>query len=348
MGGYIVVSDTHFHNWTEFSKPDEEYVNSRLREQIEVMREVFELARERNAGILFAGDMFHKRQSVDTRVFNAVYDLFEENSDVYVAGIPGNHDKVTNSLKSESSIDIFNYIDYTHIAVEPEQINPNNSVCITLVPYGDEVADIKEYLKGVKVDTNKTNILVAHLGISGGLVGSGGHRLEGAFAYSDLQPDKFDYIMLGHYHRPQQLSENDKHIYVGPLTQNSFGEEGYDTGVVYLDYENNTIERIPIKSTKFVTISGDDIPEDIEEIIENSYIRFTGDRGQAKAIENMVEDLSNVRVQIEELKEVETRIDIDESTNPIDITEKYMDEYYPDATDEAIECLKEAMSNVEV
>ena len=341
------MSDTHFHNWTEFSKPDEEYANSRLAEQIQALESVFNMAQKEDAIVLFAGDLFHKRQSVDTRVFNAVFDMFEKYSDVVVHGIPGNHDKVTNSLYSDSSIDTFNHIPNTTIYTEMEQISVGD-VALTMIPYGDEVEEIKEYLNSVEVEEDKINILVAHLGVSGSLVGSGGHRLEGAFTYTDLQPDKFDYIMLGHYHRPQELQGNMNHVYVGVLTQNTFSDEGHAPGVVMIDTDKGIIERKEIASTKFITVDGANIPEDIEEVIETSYVRFRGSREQARALENVTEDLSNIRISVEELKEVETRIEIDSSTDPVTITEKYMEEYYPNSKDKAMECIREAMSNVKV
>lgn len=347
MSKFVVVSDTHFHDWTEFSKPDEEYVNSRLGEQIRAMEEVFQIARENDADIIFAGDLFHKRQSVNTRVFNPVYEVFEDNSDVTVYGIPGNHDKVSNSIHAESSIDIFNYIENTRISTEIEEIELDDTN-LFMVPYGDEVEDIKEQLKEYEPVEGKANILVAHLGVSGSVTGSGGHRLEGAFSYEDLQPDKFDYILLGHYHRPQALQGNGNHVYVGTLVQNNFGEEGHDTGVVIVDTQEETIVRRTIATTKFVTIDGNEIPEDIEQVIDNAYVRFTGNRSQAKALENVVEDMSNIRVNIETVKEVETRIDIGEDMSPTTITEKYMEEYYPDSTEKAVECVREALMNAKV
>lgn len=347
MSKFIVISDTHFHNWTEFSKPDDKYGNSRLGEQLKVLEEVFDIARDNNASIIFAGDLFHKRQSVDTRVFNAVYEAFENNRDVMVYGIPGNHDKVNNSLHSDSSLDTFQYINNTKIYTEMSHEDMGD-VTFTMIPYGDEVEEIKEYLNNVKVTKDKPNILVAHLGVSGSIAGKGGHRLEGAFTYEDLHPEKFDYILLGHYHRPQVLQENDKHVYVGTLTQNNFGEEGHETGPILVDTEKGTLERIPVESTKFVTIEGSNIPDNIEKILENSYVRFTGDRGQARALENTVDDLTNVRINIEEIMEVDTRIEIDKTTDPVVITEKYMEKYYPDATEEALECIREAMTDAKV
>lgn len=347
MSKFIVISDTHFHNWTEFAQPDDTYVNSRLGEQVKVLKKVFNTARDKEADIIFAGDLFHKRQAVDTRVFNTIYEVFENNKDIQVYGIPGNHDKVTNSLYSESSIDTFSYIDNTDIHTKLEYIELEDTT-LTMVPYGDEVEEIKDFISNQEVSEDKTNILVAHLGVSGSIVGKGGHRLEGAFTYSDLQPDKFDYILLGHYHKPQVLQQDEKHMYVGSMTQNNFGEEGQETGAVFIDTKNKSIERLPIESTKFVTVKGSDIPDNIEEILKSSYVRFTGDRGQAKALENMADDLANVRISVEEEMEVDTRLEIDETTEPTVITEKYMEQHYPKSVDKAVECIKEALTDAKV
>lgn len=87
---FIFFTDSHFHLFTNYAKPDEEYVNDRFREQIEALQKVFDLAKEHNAKVIFAGDLFHKRNSVDTRVYNKVFETFASNQDVKVYMVRGN------------------------------------------------------------------------------------------------------------------------------------------------------------------------------------------------------------------------------------------------------------------
>lgn len=57
-------------------------------------------------------------------------------------------------------------------------------------------------------------------------------------------PTYFDYIALGHLHRPQIIGENDKIRYSGSPHILSFSEINYDKKVIVLTLENNKIAKI--------------------------------------------------------------------------------------------------------
>lgn len=350
---FIFFTDFHAHIWTEFSTPDEEYINSRVKEQIEVLQQVFQLAEENQADIIFGGDLFHQRGKVDTRVLNLVFEEFRKaikrNKELNIHMIPGNHDKVTNSLNSESSIDIFQALDRVNVYIEPTELKVADNIVIDFIPYGDETEQIKEYLARERNTEEETNILVAHLGIEGSSTGKSSHRLGGAFSYGDLMPDFYDYILLGHYHKRQILGEgqNHKHIYGGSVMQYSFSDEGQNKGVHLLtineDKSKNKLEYIEIKSTMFKTVHANNIPNNMEEVLNNHYVRFQGNTKQARALENVVEDLSHVRLEVDKDYEVETRINIDTSSSPEQIVREYASEYYPNAIEESLECIREVL-----
>lgn len=192
---FIFFTDSHFHLFTNYAKPDEDYVNDRFKEQIEALQKVFDIAREEKADVIFGGDLFHKRNSVDTRVYNKVFEVLARNRDIDVYMLRGNHDSVTNSLYTSSSIEPIGYLPNVHIFSSTDTFSFTD-VNLVFEPYGDETEEIKEHIKG-SYDENKTNILVAHLGVEGSLTGKGSHRLEGAFGYQDLLPDNYDFILLG-------------------------------------------------------------------------------------------------------------------------------------------------------
>ena len=107
---FLFFTDSHFHLFTDYSKPDNEYVNDRFKEQIGALQEVFDIARKEQATIIFGGDLFHKRNAVNTIVYNEVFGVFAKNKDVGVLLLRGNHDATTNSLYTDSSVDTFNYL----------------------------------------------------------------------------------------------------------------------------------------------------------------------------------------------------------------------------------------------
>lgn len=343
MSKYIFVTDNHAHLFTEFATPDSEYVNSRFKEQIDVLQKVYDLAKEHNATVIFGGDLFHKRGAVDVRVYNHVFKLIAENSEVMTLMLRGNHDSVTNSLHTESSIDMFDTLPNVVVYSKPS-IEHLDGHSIVFIPYGDETEEMKDYLNNFKPVEGNTNILVGHFGVEGASTGMNSHRLSGAFGLGDLRPDVFEYILLGHYHRRQMLGENEKYIYGGSMMQQTFSDEGQTKGVHLISLgAKNTIEYIPIESKMFVTIHGANIPENVNELIENNYVRFIGSKDQAKALDKMQADtdLSNLRVMVEKDYKQEVRIGIDSSSSPEEVTRVYANQYFPDSVNEALECLRE-------
>ena len=337
---FIFFTDSHFHLFTNYAKPDKFYPNDRFREQIEALQKVFDIAKEEKATVIFGGDLFHKRNAVDTRVYNEVFKVFARNQDVDVLLLRGNHDATTNSVYTDSSIDTFDYLPNVSVFTSFGVAEKNN-VNIVFTAYGDETEEIKDYIKD-NVQEGKVNILVGHLGVEGSLTGKGSHRLEGAFGYQDLQPELYDFILLGHYHR-RQYFQNPNHFYGGSLMQQSFSDEQEANGVHLIDTEKMTTEFIPIKTRKFITVQGDNIPENIEELVEQGhFIRFIGTPEQAKALE-LDEVESNVQVQMKKKYTVEKRIDSEVTDDPVTIASSYADKYYPEAKDKIVECLKEVL-----
>ncbi|BDA81533.1 recombination exonuclease A [Staphylococcus phage vB_SsapH-Golestan-100] len=339
---FIFFTDSHFHLFTDFSKPDEFYRNDRFKEQMEALNSVFEIAREKEATIIFGGDLFHKRNAVDTVVYNEVFKVFARNKDVAVLLLRGNHDATTNSVYTDSSIDTFEYLPNVSVFQSFGTIEKDN-VNIVFTAYGDETEEIKEYIKENN-KLGKVNILVGHLGVEGSLTGKGSHRLEGAFGYQDLLPDKYDFILLGHYHR-RQYFQNPNHFYGGSLMQQSFSDEQEANGVHLIDTDTITTEFIPLDTRRFITVRGDDVPEDLDQLIEyGHFIRFVGSTNQAKAIElASTDETNNIRVELQKDYTVEKRIDSEVTDSPLSIASSYSDKYYPEAKKEILECLQEVL-----
>ena len=339
---FVFFTDSHFHLFTNYAKPDDEFVNDRFKEQIEALQKVFDIARKEKADVIFGGDLFHKRNSVDTRVYNKVFEVLARNRDIDVYMLRGNHDSVTNSLYTSSSIEPIGYLPNVHIFSSTDTFSFTD-VNLVFEPYGDETEEIKEHIKG-SYDENKTNILVAHIGVEGSLTGKGSHRLEGAFGYQDLLPNEYDFILLGHYHR-RQYFQNPNHFYGGSLMQQSFSDEQEANGVHLIDTDKLTTEFIPINTRRFITIQGEDIPENFDQLIEeDNFIRVIGTANHAKVLEmdKSMKD-KNVEVQIKKEYTVEKRIDSDVSDDPLTIASTYAKQYSPESENEILECLKEVL-----
>lgn len=338
---FIFFTDSHFHLFTNYAKPDEHYVNDRFREQIETLQEVFNIAKEEEATVIFGGDLFHKRNAVDTRVYNEVFKVFARNQDIETYLLRGNHDSVTNSLRTDTSLQPLEALENLYVFSDLATLQEDD-VNIVMVPYGDETEEVKEFIK-IAIDDNRKNILVGHLGVEGSLTGKGSHRLEGAFGYQDLLPNEYDFILLGHYHR-RQYFQNPNHFYGGSLIQQSFSDEQESNGVHLIDTDKLTTEFIPINTRKFITVQGDNVPNNINDLVdEGNFIRFIGTPKQVKSVSLNKEDNDNIEMQVQKSYTVEKRIDSDVSDDPLTIAESYANRFSPEAKKEILECLKEVL-----
>ncbi|WP_028888152.1 exonuclease subunit SbcD [Tenacibaculum ovolyticum] len=128
--------------------------------------------------------------------------------------------------------------------------------------------------------SNAPVIAMGHLFVTGGsisdseqniYVGTLGHIGAGDF------PTYFDYIALGHLHRPQIIGGNEKVRYSGSPNILSFSEINYDKKVLVLTIEDNKIsdvnDVIIPRFREFYSVSGtmEACIQEFSNIVSNSY-----------------------------------------------------------------------------
>jgi DNA repair exonuclease SbcCD nuclease subunit len=346
----VFFTDLHAHIFEDFAKPDPEFVNDRFRAQMDTLHKVFHIAIENNATVVFGGDLFHKRGKIDDIVFNSVYDVFAEYSNVKTHMVRGNHDSRTNQTVTEHWLKPFRHLPHVEVHDVPQiafESNDGSELFIYAIPYSDDTVLLKQaieqYADHAKERPETHSLLVGHIGVDGSEVGRYSHRLEGAFKIGDLFPDVFDYVALGHYHKRQFLGGLDNVFYGGNTIQTSFSDEGQDKGVFLIDFEKGgKPEFIPIPNKKFITLTS--VPDDAQEIIDNNYVRFVIPQNLATEIEVFKEESDNIRIEVQREYKTETRIEIGMESTEEQIVEAYTKEFYPEVTSLALDVLKEAMS----
>lgn len=356
MKHIINFSDFHMHFFKDFSEPDPEYGTDRAREQVMILDNLLKYAKSVGGDVLFNGDLFHKRVSIDVRLFNMLFNVFSYYPEVEVFLLSGNHDKVTNSLFSES-------------ALEPFGALPNVTVCSTYgvyvredytiyaVSYGDEVEEMKEWIveQSELLDKNTVNILCAHVGVDGSSTGNYSHTLGGAFRVSDLCPDKFDIVTLGHYHKRQFLGGLDNVFYVGNTLQTSFADEGQAKGYYDIKITEGSSKKahgkhweLDFKQTEytpFETVTSDSPSS--TGALDNAYIQFIGTPDEVEAVKHIKEkdNLKNLRIKVQKDYHVEPRINISAGSTPEEVVHAFIDSKYTNADklkEKALACLREA------
>ncbi|AIW03296.1 phosphoesterase [Bacillus phage Mater] len=347
MTKLVVFSDFHAHLFEDFAKPDPEYVNDRFRAQVATLYQVFEIARQHGAKLLFTGDLFHKRAKIDDIVFNTVYRVFAENDDIDVYMVRGNHDARTNATETAHWLETFQYLKHVTVIATPERVfvpSDDGDFYICGIPYSDDTEYLKtkivEYKELAKAD-DTPHILAAHIGVDGSETGRYSHRLEGAFKIGDLFPDIFTYVALGHYHKRQFLGHLDNVFYTGNTIQTSFSDEGQDKGVMLLDIAGaSRPEFIPVANKKFITLTA--IDENTQELIDNNYVRLVLPQDQAQEVAIFKEESDNVRVEIQREYKTETRIAIGMDSTEEQVVTEFAKEYYPGTEELALDILREA------
>ncbi|MBE7629302.1 exonuclease SbcCD subunit D C-terminal domain-containing protein [Tenacibaculum piscium] len=163
---------------------------------------------------------------------------------------------------------------YQEIAIESEKINTSNAPVIAMGHL---------FATGGSVSDSEQNIYVGTLGHIGA---------------SDF-PTYFDYVALGHLHRPQIVGENDRIRYSGSPNILSFSELTYDKKIIVLEISANKITNIEDvivpNFREFYKLKGsmDDCIAKFPSIISNSY--------QLKPWVEIVLDEDNT-IQTDELK----------------------------------------------
>lgn len=291
--------------------------------------------------ILFAGDLFHKRGMITVSVFNAAYTILSTFHQVGVdmVAISGNHDDISNERISQTSIHTFGSI--INVIESPRLIELDD-VEIVAVPYSkdkeyvlDSIANLRNQCK----DANSA-ILMCHLGITGGRVGSGMYSMKDDYSLTELTSSKWKYLIAGHYHQPQLLSENS--IYTGTPVQNSFSDElpddlygGYNGFFVLETNKRYDIEFVPIKAPRFVTVKSVKYLSRLsEEFLRENHIRVVTDVEEVDNIKDTLTDIfgsddqPEVRLELEKDYSVNQRSDINvtksfEESVKIFATERY-------------------------
>ncbi len=347
---------------------------SMLEDQEYILNEIIKIAKDENiSGIIIAGDVYDKTvppiEAVDL-ADEFLTKLVKENISIYM--ISGNHDS-PERLNFGSRIMEKNNLficgeydgDLRKIVIEDEYgklniyflpyIKPsivNNKLGLETKTYDESV---KEALKVIDIDVESRNILIAHQFVTFGstvpeLSDSETKSLGGIDNVDASVFDKFDYVALGHIHKPQKIGR-EVIRYSGSPLKYSFSECNHKKSVCIVDFkEKNNCEiklvpLIPKRDMKHLKTSMEDLKSGniLSTIPSDTYmhITLTDDEEVIDAISKVreifknvmvldfdnkrnVENLSDTTITSEDLKQKtpkELFVDFFSSQNNVELTE---------------------------
>jgi exonuclease SbcD len=303
-----------------FSRPDPETgLPSRLRDFLDAFDELVDFAIDEAVdAVIFAGDAYKSREPTQTHQREFARRIRR----LTAAAIPvfllvGNHD-LPNAISRANALEIFQTLGVENVYIGarvgttvlqtrsgPLQVVavpwPNRSLLLQRDEFKgltvDEVdRQIEELLtelirqQAEALDTSQPAVLTAHIAMQGSKVKTGSEdwMTVGRFPAllpSTLDPERFDYVALGHHHIQQQVGYRPPMFYAGSLQRVDFGEEHDEKGFMFvtLDPTRPAGERVTetefrsVRARRFVTVEvtvkGESATAEVVEAIRRADVR---------------------------------------------------------------------------
>ncbi len=184
--------------------------------------------------IVIGGDLLHGKSIIYTIAQSLMLDFFRKNSHISFIIIDGNHDlsgKGKDAVSALKSLD--NEPNVKRITTNSFNDISNN---ILYVPHSFDMINI--------IKNNSAKFLISHFGLDEGVLNSG-ISLMADIGMKDLI-GKYEYVLLGHYHKPQEIiNDQIKIYYVGSPIHLDWGEKNEEKRFLDIDTNTGNIKSIP-------------------------------------------------------------------------------------------------------
>lgn len=245
----LLFSDLHLSEFSQFSTLTSTGLNSRLLEQLLVIRKIQEVAvRERVDAIFFLGDMLHGlTANIAKVIYNAAFISIRWLCQVCPVHIViGNHDLYRN-LTVLSNFETVPGVTLYETTVQL----PNG---IDVVPWGGVLPE------------SKGSILLGHLDITGAVFDSA----TGAKSKAGILPTAlsgYEYVYLGHFHVRQSIPVPGakEAMYIGSVMAHMIGDGDAQRGVTIFEDGKTTFVAIPSPKFYELVIQTE---QELEELIQ--------------------------------------------------------------------------------
>lgn len=242
---FIHIADMHFD--APFRNLYENgFGEERRLEQRKVLKNIIEYIKKEAIPYFFICGDFYEQEYVRKSTIQYINDLFEMIPDTKIYIVPGNHDPyLKNSYYAKfpwsPNVKIF--------TSEVEKIEEEE---FDLYGYGfsDFAMEQSKWAEITIENPNKINILLTHSSIDG----NGLEAKYNPLKKTELQESEFDYIGLGHIHKPlYQKEETRKVVYPGSTIAQGFDELGKH-GAILGEVEKGNLELtfLPFDEKEFV------------------------------------------------------------------------------------------------
>lgn len=278
-------------------------LNSRIADQINLLDWTLDRALELGIEyIIITGDVFEDQNPNSSLLVMFISWLKKCQAHyVHVHILLGNHDMRRAGSVFTSSLDIISEMDLETINVY-KNINTIilGTTAFTMLPYRDR--------KCFSVSANEDAVDIIRQNVSYELAGIptfykkvviGHMAIEGSIPVGDEIDDLtneifcpldmfqgYDYVWMGHVHKPQIMQKNNPHIaHIGSMDISNFGETDQKKHIVIIDCESGEFftEELPTRALKKITVI---VPKDTEDT--TAYVLAEIEKAQANFSQSIV------------------------------------------------------------
>lgn len=266
---FTISSDHHCHKWSQFSKTDQDGVNSRLRVILnELLRQAEYTAAFSDDPVMFlAGDLFHVRGSIDPEVLNPTVECFKKISEMglQVYALAGNHDlsgkysnQLGNAMQSLEQIQGFSAITKPTVVDISEHFGS-----VVMIPWIEDLSDLRTVMK--RYAGNPEDTLIIHAPVNGVIKGIPANGLTP----KELATLGYKNVFVGHYHNHVDFGDG---VYsVGATTHQTWNDPDTLAGFIEVKDGGEGVIHHDTLAPKFINIK---MHSDLSSAVRGSYCRI--------------------------------------------------------------------------
>lgn len=246
----LAIADIHMSNRLPYAKPGANDVTDRLQDQLDMIEHAFQIAKsEKVDSIVILGDLFNQSKVDAVTLTHTVGALAATKHQIYI--LPGNHD--ANSITGgRYAVEALGAMQHKYIHYLDSELMPTRWLQLLPLPFVS-IGEAQERLESAKklIVDGAVNVLLFHNSVLGC------EHMEWT-CDDGLDPDDicdgFDWVIGGHFHKPQTFGPQDRGMYCGAPMHHDFGDRGRDAGMWVVEFfeDGKTHKKfIPGKSPKF-------------------------------------------------------------------------------------------------
>ncbi len=261
---FVHIADMHLDSPFTTLNSKGNYGEIRRLDQREALKKIVEYIKENKIPYLFIAGDFYEHETIRNSTIQYVNNLFKTIPETKIFITPGNHDPYMKNSMYQN----FNWSPNVKIFTSNIEIIESEELDIYGVGFNDFNCK-KLGVEDIEIkNRNKINILITH----GTLNGSENNPNEkNPISKTKLKELGFDYIALGHIHKPDyNQEENQNIVYAGSTIAMGFdelGEHGFILGDI--EKEKLNLQFVPVDNKEFKVMELDVTNiNDQEELIE--------------------------------------------------------------------------------